>query len=510
MEVKEMNRWFSEKIKLITDPYFDREFFTNLIFCLDRKKTLREIFEESLVDFNSSPNFSEEFDKSLFQLLVGYQSSQFLRESYQILPLAQALYAAALYRSEGRSPIVRKNIESAKARGSSLDEFEKMLSFEAREVTDFQRVWSSLLFLLQSRSNRTEAVKLVLNSAARHTDRLSFRYLVKSFEICFSSSWEDAEIFLQRPFERFWNKSKALPKDGVLRNAEALVLGCPTQLEPGRGMTWPKEWSEELWYRVSKQTGESAWEHIDLMSKQGASLDQVEVAVQLMFARCLFFMKPHQWSLVADSMLYAEALRSMGRWSPESRKQNLAACVLELSFLTNLICREEPSRPTGASVVEKFSQNLGKNQLILRLDDAIETSDSEKAFDLAAVILKDRGLSHSLCDRLLLMASKQDAWSYSMMTLPIAYSLANSFEVAVRLQLSQDLLEDAAFGLTNLFLQEREFSLAQVKKQGNYGDGGLKISNFDVSGGARIVDRFVFNQLRNAQRIFIWPTEGKG
>jgi hypothetical protein len=510
MEVKEMNDWFSEKIRLLTDPYFDREFFTNLIFCLDRKKTLREIFENTLRDFNSSPSFSEDFDKSLFQLFVSYQASHFLRESYKTLPLAQALYAAALYRSEGRSPIIRKTSDRVAPRGTSIEEFEKMLFYEAREVTDFQRVWASLLFLIQSRSSRMDAVRLVLHSAGRHSDRLSFRYLVKAFEICFASSWEDADLFLERAFERFWNQSSPEPNDGILRNSEALVIGCPTHLEPGRGQAWPKEWAEELWYRVSKQTGESAWEYVDQISKQGASLDQVEVAVQLLFARCLRLMRPHQWSLVAESILYADSLRAMGRWAPNDRKQNLAACLLELAFLANLTAQDEKPRPTGESVFEKFSLNLGKNQLILRMDDAVENADFERALDLAAVILKDRGLSHSLCDRLLLIAAKQDAWNYSMLTLPTAFCAVNLFEIAVRLQLPEELLSDGVFGLCHLFLQQREFSLAQVKKQGHYGDGGLKTSNFDVSAGARIVDRFVFNQLRNAQRIFIWPTEGKG
>jgi hypothetical protein len=40
-----------------------------------------------------------------------------------------------------------------------------------------------------------------------------------------------------------------------------------------------------------------------------------------------------------------------------------------------------------------------------------------------------------------------------------------------------------------------------------YGYGGMQKSQFDVSGGARIVDRFIFNQLRNAQRVKVWPSD---
>ena len=36
---------FRENIQLMLDPYFDREFFTNLIYLIDRNKTARDVFE---------------------------------------------------------------------------------------------------------------------------------------------------------------------------------------------------------------------------------------------------------------------------------------------------------------------------------------------------------------------------------------------------------------------------------------------------------------------------------
>lgn len=160
--------------------------------------------------------------------------------------------------------------------------------------------------------------------------------------------------------------------------------------------------------------------------------------------------------------------------------------------------------------MQGLSTNLGKNQLVLRLDDACERGDRRHALDLLALILEDRGLTHSVSDRMLLMASKQDGWTYERSSIPTALILTKAYQSGVRMQLSEGLMDDALYGLLRYISDQREVALDEARKRGNYGDGGLSKSTFDVSGGSKIVDRFVFNQLRNAQRIQVWPGEGKG
>src|SRR5690606_20283733 len=134
MSVQPIDNWFDQKIKLICDPYFDREFFTNLIFCIDRKKTIREVFESALAEYNLSPQFTDDFDRAILHLFYSHQAAQHLRENYQWLPLAQGLYTASLFRSNGRHPVKTRDLAPVEARGSSIEEFKKMIQKEARQV----------------------------------------------------------------------------------------------------------------------------------------------------------------------------------------------------------------------------------------------------------------------------------------------------------------------------------------------------------------------------------------
>src|SRR5689334_15034760 len=93
---------FREKINLACDPYFDREFFTNLIYCIDRKKTPREIFEATMNEMQFTKKSTPDLDRGILHLLYSYQATSFLRENYQWLPLAQGIYALALNRSDGQ------------------------------------------------------------------------------------------------------------------------------------------------------------------------------------------------------------------------------------------------------------------------------------------------------------------------------------------------------------------------------------------------------------------------
>src|SRR5690606_26078060 len=120
------------------------------------------------------------------------------------------------------------------------------------------------------------------------------------------------------------------------------------------------------------------------------------------------------------------------------------------------------------------------------------------ALELMAVIHKESGLSHSVCDRLILAAAKQDGWTYDMKTIPCAMILSKAFESCARLGIKGSTVEDGLYGFIRFLAHERRVAIDDVKQTGTYGDGMAR-SQFDVSAGARVRDRFVFNQMRNAQ-----------
>jgi len=221
-------------------------------------------------------------------------------------------------------------------------------------------------------------------------------------------------------------------------------------------------------------------------------------------------MKWEAWSWATQSLQYAASLRAAARWRHSSQSFYLAMSLVELARLCQRLSLGRVSAFSNARVLEGNSMNVSKNQLVLRLDDAIERGDSVHAFELLGVILQHKGLSHSVADRLVLEASKQDSWTYDQSTIPTALLLTEAYESAVRLRLSEQMASDCLHGLLRFLCDQRVTALDQVRKQGHYNDGGLYKSPFDVSGGARIADRFVFNQMRNAQRIFVWPSEAKG
>ena len=77
---------FRQKIELMTDPYYDREFFTNLVYCMDRKKSLRDIFEGVLQEFSVTPEFNDVLDKTLLNLF--YSHNKALHHDSQFLSVA--------------------------------------------------------------------------------------------------------------------------------------------------------------------------------------------------------------------------------------------------------------------------------------------------------------------------------------------------------------------------------------------------------------------------------------
>jgi len=222
--------------------------------------------------------------------------------------------------------------------------------------------------------------------------------------------------------------------------------------------------------------------------------------------RCLFSMKTEQWSRVSASLFYGDALASVARWCPEIEIQLLATSLCELAKLTQVLGTATPLRPTGTQVLDGTSKDISKDRLILRLDDVVERGERFEALEIMTVVLKDSGLSQTVCDRLILMASKQDAWTFDQKTIGLATILTKAYDAALRLQMSGLSPQDAVFGLLRYLSDQRETSLDVVQKTGTYGNA-MSLSTYDVSAGARIVDRFVFNQMRNAQRVKIWPSD---
>jgi len=501
---------FREKIRLLSDPYFDREFFTNLIYCVDRHKTVRDIFDVACGELASVPYDSkEDVDRALLHLFYSYQASNSVKENYQWLPISQGLYSLALYRTDGQKPIHPPGKPypwpSSQSQGATLQDFTDLIRRDVREVESFKQAWASLLFLLDNRSTRSQAAGVLVKQALTSSDPLTFELITKALDMALSSGWKSNAYLLKRPFERFWKQRQKTPEivDRGFRLANTISSNPPSSsMSP-----WDPTWTEELWLRVANQSSESVWEFVEKISQEGAYPDQLFSIFNLFRGRVLFSMKTEQWPRTTSSLLYADALQSVSRFLPQDKWAALAIDILDLISLVQLVGpHSHMPRPTGESILEGVSRNISKDRLILRLDDALEKGERSEALELMAVILKDQGLSHSVADRLLLVASKQDGWTYDFKTISTALTLTKAFEASMRIAASGESLSDGLFGLLRFLSDQRDVALKVVPKTGTYGDG-LSLSQFDVSQGARIVDRFVFNQLRNAQRVKVWPSD---
>jgi hypothetical protein len=501
--------WFADRMHLALDPYFEREFFTNLIYCIDRKKSLRDVLLATLSDFERYGRYDEKLDQCVLHLMTCYQATSELRESYQWLPMAQALFTAALFRGDARKPLTENEWQKTEASAGKLEDFVFSIGKQARRVGNFEQAWSHLLFALENRSQRAAVCEAMTSSAVSTEDPLTFGLLMKAFDLCFASAWKQNEVLLKRAFSRFWYSENAVTSASVVQ-AQGLVASSPDlKLKNGAGSHWDEAMSEELW-KAALQSSEAVWELVRRWSSKEVSFDQWFAACQLMRGRVLLRMRSEQWPLVSDSVTYAQGLESATRWDPSRKLFYLATNVCDLTTLIRLVSCSEKVDPLAERVAKTLSSNVSKNQLVLRLDDACERGDREEALDLVALMIEDAGLSHSLSDRLLLMASKQDAWTYETQTIPLALAMTKAYQAGGRMKMGTSFVADACFGLLRFLSDQREAALQEARRRGNYGDGGLSKSPFDVSSGARIVDRFVFNQMRNAQRIQIWPSEGKG
>lgn len=512
---------FREKIGLICDPYFDREFFTNLIYCADRGKSIRDVFEAALDEVSRDPSKGD-LDASILHFFYTYQTSSVMRENYQWLPLAQGIYGTAIQRGDGQKQVYgNPRPAHLMPKAISPAEFESAIKRDVRKVESKDAVWQGLLFLLENRTTRAQAIKAMIREAVFGCDPLSFELIVKGFDLSLSSGWRSQHLNLLKPFERFWTSASA-PE--VALHGFRLAKSQPLKKNLDAG-SWRSEWTEDLWKIASSQGAEATWARLNEYADAGVSIEQLFAILGLLRGRTLFSMMSDQWPRVAASLVYGEALQSAARWVPEDAVQFLAISAAEFSKLAQALGSSLPARPVGQNILDGVSKNISKDRLILRLDDCVEQGQRTEALELMAVILNDEGLSHSVSDRLLLVASKQDSWTYHMRTIPVAYVVTRTFDQCRRLGISGEALADSMFGLLRFLSDQRDVSLAVVEKTGTYGDGlfqyqgqrgimakiyghgGLSRSEFDVSGGARIVDRFVFNQMRNAQRVKVWPSD---
>lgn len=491
---------FQEKISLIADPYYDREFFTNLIYMADRGKLPRDVFEAYVDQYSLSPEFNDEMDRSLLQIFYAYQASSSVREGYQWLPLSQSLYAASLFRGDGRKPFGWKEAPHSEGRATTLAEFTDLIRSEVRAVESKDKAWSSLLFLLENRTTRSGALTAWLRTATLYSDPLTFALVMKGIEVALASGWKANASILRRPFDRFWAHPK--PSEVV---AQGWRMSRAVSAESGAG-AWEDSWAQDLWKRISEQSVESALELISRMCQKGASFDQIFAVLSVLRGRCLLAMGSDQWSRVSSSIIFGDCLQSAARWLPEDRLMLLTTSVCELAKVAQLTGPGDFNRPTGGKILDGTSKNISKDRLILRLDDCCERGERDEALEILAVILKDQGLSNTLRDRLILMASKQDAWTFDQRTIAVASILTQGHEHALRLQMFGTWANDALWGLLRFLCDERDVSMEVVAKTGTYGNK-VSRSQYDVSGGARIVDRFVFNQLRNGQRVKVWPSD---
>lgn len=515
---------FKQKVNLICDPYFDREFFTNLIYCIDRGTTRRQLFEAVMQNLIGDASFATINDRSLLHFFYSYSASSELKETYQWLPFAQGLYTLALFRGDGQKPLPVSEFSNPTTTACTLEDFERLIKGETRAVESFDRAWTGLLFLLENRSLRSAAIARLLRTAALESDPLSFELLVKGLELAMASGWMSNAAILYRPFRRFWN---CVEMDDVVVHGWRLSQGVVEDEEVRAEDTyWTALTLENLWTRLS-QSAESAWEVIVQGLKSGSSVDNIFYVLGALRGRCLNGMKSEQWPLVVKSILWSDSMRSASHWVREDKTAFVAADLCDLVRLRRQMTWESSVLPTGKRIMEEVSATVSKDRLIFRLDDAVERGDRREALDLLAVIAQDQGLSHSLSDRLVLMASKQDGWTFDCMSIPVALILTRTFENCARLNIRGDVINEALFGLLRFLADQRELSLEIIPRTGTYGDlhradavtkvldivarsghGDITTrSSFDVSGGARIVDRFVFNQIRNAQRVKIWPSD---
>ncbi len=496
----EPSKW-NEMIGMLSDPYYDREFFTNLFYCVDRKKSVRDLFEGFVGQMNSDTKTSDELDKSLLQLFYAFQASSLVNESYQWLPMGQAMYSASLFRGNGREVLGYRDFITTEPQASTAEEFAQLIRKETRAVESPEKAWASLLFLLNHRTSRTQAISTLLSYSVMNSDPLSLQLLSKAVDVAMACGWNSNAVVLARPFARFWTHPKPLE----VVNQGWRLSRAVSHFAEGDG-AWEESWAEEVWNRLSQQTPEAAWEKIESMFKKGMTFDQAFALLGCLRSRALYYMKSDQWPRATASLLYGESLQTVARWCPEIRTQLLATSVVELSKLAQLVVDVTPLKPSGARILDGASKNISKDRLILRLDDLVERGERHEALEVMSVILKDQGLSQSVCDRLILMASKQDGWTFDQRTMATAVAVTKGYDQALRTGLQGAFLSDAIFGLLRFLSDEREASTQVTRATGTYGDG-LPKSQYDVSGGARIVDRFVFNQMRNAQKIKIWPSD---
>jgi len=498
---------FREKMGLLCDPYFDREFFTNLIYCIDREKSVRQIFEAVVYEINCSPQFTEELDKGLLHLFYAYQASSLVRENYQWLPIGQGIYTLSLFCGDGQHLVKRMPGFSQLAKATTLEDFENLIRAEVRGVESMATAWGGFLFLLENRTSRAKAISAIVREALRTCDALTFELLIKAFDLALAGGWKSNALVLLRAFERFWaqpsNSPEAVTK-GLRLATTGNFLNTTSADSEATLKGWSKDWTEEIWRRASSESAESVWNYYEKLMSEGASFEALFQLQTLMRGRCLYAMKSEQWPTISRSIQFGDALHSASRWISEMRLALLATDLQDLVEVVQLTALHLPSAPTGESVLDGVSKNISKDRLVLRLDDAVERGERVHALELMAVILKDEGLTHSIRDRLILMASKQDGWTSDMKTLPLVSVLTAAFDGCLRLNVRGPSVSEGLFGVLRFLGDQREISLQVVAKTGTYGEGLLP-SQFDVSGGARNVDRFVFNQLRNAQRVKVWP-----
>lgn len=492
---------FRQKISMILDPYYDREFFTNLIYCMDRDKSIRDVFEAALLELNVSPQWSDDLDRSLLYCYYAYQASSAMREHYQWLPLANAFYGLALHRGDGQRAIRPISSDDIVPQACTPEDFKQLIRKEVRRVEPKERAWASLVFLLENRTSRSKALNGLLSEALESVSAEHFGLFVKALEVSMAAGWRRSDIFLRRPFEQFWTARPA--SESVSR---ALKVASATPYSGGSlPVAWLPEWTEELWTRLTSQAVDSVWTFINQLGSKGATSDQIFTLLNVLRGRCFYLMDSSQWPLCASSLMFSDALTGAAKLDPSSLSKYLAVNVFDLTALVGLIPQTIAERPTGRDILEEASQTVSKDRLVLRLDDCVERGARRDSLELLAALLSDQGLSRTLADRLLLMAAKQDSWTFLSRVLPVGLVLTQTYQDLSRLHMSGGLHGDCLLGLVRFLSDVRELSLQIVAKTGTYGDH-LPLSQFDVSGGARIVDRFVFNQMRNAQRVKVWPS----
>jgi len=463
------------------------------------------VFDAVLREVCKSASFTEELDKGLLHLFYSYQASSVVKENYQWLPLAQGIYSMALFRGDGEKLVERRENFSDRSEAITAEEFKSLIRLEVRDVEPIERAWTGLLFLLENRTMRGKAIEALVEEALRSCDALTIKLIMKGLDLSLSSGWKSCDALLGRAFQKFWSSRK--------QNEQAILLGQRLAITGRFGQlklddptpVWRADWTDELWRKLSTESAESVWQTYERWVGEGVSLDQL-FGIQMLFrGRCLFAMKSEQWPRVCESIEFADALLSASRWLPQARLTFLAIHLFDLIEVVRQTGSTTPALPTGQDILDGVSKNISKDRLILRLEDAVERGERQHALELMAVILKDQGLTHSMTDRVVLMASKQDGWTFDFKTLSTATVLTRAFDAVPRWGFKGDAIAETLYGLLRFLSDERELSTQMAKKTGTYGEG-LSHSQFDVSSGARIVDRFVFNQMRNGQRIKIWPS----